>query len=177
LGEPVEELEDLELGDPKKKIWIGSQLTPGMKEALVAFLRQNEDVFAWSHYDMPGIPPSVIVHKLMVDPSHRPVKQRRRTFVPERNQAVAEEVQKLLQAGFIREVDYPEWLANVVLVKKSTGKWRMYVDFTDLNRACPKDRFMLPRVDLLVDSTAGHELLTFMDAFSGYNQIHMDEMD
>jgi hypothetical protein len=86
-------------------------------------------------------------------------------------------VQKLLQAGFIREVDYPEWLANVVLVKKSTGKWRMYVDFTDLNRACPKDSFSLPWVDLLVDSTAGHELLIFMDAFSGYNQIHMDEID
>jgi hypothetical protein len=70
------------------------------------------------HEDMPGIPPSVIVHRLMVDPSHRPVKQRRRSFAPEWNQAVAEEVQKLLQAGFIREVDYPEWLAKVVLVKK-----------------------------------------------------------
>jgi hypothetical protein len=86
-------------------------------------------------------------------------------------------VQKLLQAGFIREVDYPEWLANVVLVKKSTGKWIMCVDFTELNRACPKDSFSLPWVDLLVDSTAGHELLIFMDAFSGYNQIHMDEID
>jgi hypothetical protein len=74
LGEPVEELEDFELGDSKRKILIGSQLTPGMKEALVAFMRQNEDVFAWSHDDMPGIPPSMIVHKLMVDPSHRPVK-------------------------------------------------------------------------------------------------------
>jgi hypothetical protein len=74
LGEPVEELEDFELGDSKRKILIGSQLTPGMKEALVAFMRQNEDVFAWSHDDMPGIPPSMIVHKIMVDPSHRPVK-------------------------------------------------------------------------------------------------------
>jgi hypothetical protein len=66
----------------------------------------------------------------------------------------------------------------VVLVKKkTTGKWRMCVDFTDLNRACPKDSFPLPRIDLLVDSTSGHELLTFMDAFSGYNQIHMDEIN
>jgi hypothetical protein len=65
----------------------------------------------------------------------------------------------------------------VVLVKKTTGKWRMCVDFTDLNRACPKDSFPLPRIDLLVDSTSGHELLTFMDAFLGYNQIHMDEVD
>lgn len=74
-------------------------------------------------------------------------------------------------------MDYPEWLANVVLVKKSNGKWRMCVDFTDLNKACPKDNFPLPRIDLLVDSTAGHELLSFMDAFSGYNQNHMEEAD
>jgi hypothetical protein len=113
----------------------------------------------------------------MVDPSHRPVKQRRRSFAPERNQAVAEEVQRLLKAGFIREVDYSEWLANVVLVKKTTGKWRMCVNFTDLNKACPKDSFPLPRIDLLVYSTSGHEILTFMDAFSGYNQIHMNEID
>jgi hypothetical protein len=86
-------------------------------------------------------------------------------------------VQKLLQAGFIREADYPEWLANVVLVKKSSEKWRMCVDFTDLNKAYPKDSFPLPQIALLVDSTSVHELLTFMDAFSGYNQIHMDEAD
>jgi hypothetical protein len=177
MGEPVEELEDFELGDSKKKVRVGAQLPSEIKEALVAFLRKNKDVFVWSHEDMPGIPPSVIAHKLMVDPSHRPVKQRRRTFAPERNQAIAEEVHKLLRAGFIREVNYPEWLANVVLVKKATGKWRMCVDFTDLNRACPKDSFPLLRIDLLVDSTSGHELLTFMDAFSGYNQIHMDEAD
>jgi len=177
LGEPVKELEDFELGDSKKKIRVGSQLSPKIEEALVAFLRRNEDVFAWSHEGMPRIPPTMIVHKLMVDSSHRPVKQRRRSFAPERNQAVAEEVKKLLKAGFIREVDYPEWLVNVVLVRKTSRKWRMCVDFTDLNRACPKDSFPLPRIDLIVDSASGHELLTFMDAFSGYNQIHMDEAD
>jgi hypothetical protein len=118
---------------------------------------------------MPGIPPSMIVHKLMVNPSHQLVKQRRRSFGLERNQAVGEEVHKLLKAGFIREVDYPEWLANVVLVRKTTKKWRMCIDFTDLNKACPKDSFPLPRIDLLVDFTSGHELLRFMDAFSRYN--------
>ena len=88
-----------------------------------------------------------------------------------------DEVTKLLAAGFIREVHYLEWLANVVLVKKANGKWRMCVDFTDLNIACPKDSFPLPRIDQLVDSTAGHKLLTFMDAFLGYNQIRMAEED
>ena len=90
---------------------------------------------------------------------------------------IAEEVGTLQEAGFIREVYYPDWLANVVMVKKTNGKWRMCVDFMDLNKACPKDSYPLPRVDVLVDSTAQHQLLSFMDAFSRYNQIWMDEAD
>ena len=88
-----------------------------------------------------------------------------------------DKVNKLLFAGFIWEVYYPDWLANVVLVKKANGKWRMCVDFTNLNKACLKDSFPLPRIDQLVDSTAEHKLLTFMDAFSRYNQIKMAEED
>ena len=75
------------------------------------------------------------------------------------------------------DVVYPDWVSNVVLVKKSNGKWRMCVYFTNLNNSCPKDSFPLPRVDQLVDATAGHEMLSFMDAFSGYNQIPMYEPD
>ncbi|KAJ4715114.1 Retrovirus-related Pol polyprotein from transposon opus [Melia azedarach] len=91
----------------------------------------------------------------------------RRAFNQERYDAIKEEVDKLLRAGFIRESEYPDWVFNVVLVRKPNGKWRMCVDFTDLNKACPKDSFPLPRIDQLVDATAGHELLSFMDAFSG----------
>jgi hypothetical protein len=126
---------------------------------------------------MPGIDPSIISHKLNVNPCLRPIKQKRIIFAPERNNAIIEEVDKLLTANFIREVFYPDWLANVVMVKKANGKWRMCVDFTDLNKAYPKDSFPLLRIDQLVDSTTGHKLLTFMDAFSGYNQIVMDEAD
>ena len=86
-----------------------------------------------------------------------------------------EEVKKLLTVGFMREVYYPKWLANVVMVKKSNGKWHMCVDFTDLNRAYPKDSFLLPRIDQLMDSTASHELLIFMDSILGYNQICTNE--
>ena len=88
-----------------------------------------------------------------------------------------DEVNKLLAANFIHAVYYPNWLANIVLVKKANEKWRMCVDFADLNKAYPKDSFPLPRIDQLVDSTAGHNLLTFMDAFSGCNQIKMVEED
>ena len=175
----VEVLETVELvdGQATKTTRIGTMLSPGIKAKLIQFLKENLDVFAWNHEDMPGIPPEIIQHKLNVNPDRRPIQQRRRVFASERDQAVTDEVTKLLVAGFIREVHYPKWLANVVLVKKANGKWRMCVDFTDLNKACPKDSFPLPRIDQLVDSTAGHKLLTFMDAFSGYNQIRMVEED
>ena len=86
-----------------------------------------------------------------------------------------DKVDKLLAAKFIREVYYLEWLANVVMVKKANRKWRICVDFTDLNSVCPKYSFLLPRIDQLVDSTMGYKLLTFMDAFLGYKQIQMSE--
>ena len=126
---------------------------------------------------MGGNDPAVITHKLNVAPSFKPVKQKRRSFALKRQKTINDEVSKLLQARAIREVDYPDWLANVVLVKKANGKWRLCIDFTDVNRACPKDSFPLPRIDLIVDATTGHELLSFMDAFSGYNHIIMDPND
>lgn len=126
---------------------------------------------------MPEIDRGVTCHKLAVKKGARPVRQKRRCFNQERYEAINAEVEKLLKTGFLRETKYPEWISNVVLVKKANGKWRMCVDFTDLNKACPKDSFPLPKIDQLVDSTAGHSLLSFMDAFSGYNQIPMDEQD
>ena len=85
--------------------------------------------------------------------------------------AINEEVDKLLKSGIITEACYPEWLSNVVLFKKVNGEWRVYINYTDLNKACPKDCFPLPRINQLVDAIAGHELLSFMDTYSGYNQI------
>ena len=124
---------------------------------------------------MSGIDPSVIVHRLNVLPSFSPIRQKKRVFAQERDKAIAEEVRKLLEADFIQEVYYLDWLANVVMVKKANGKWRMCVDFMDLNKACPKDSYPLPRIDTLVESIARHQLLSFMDAFSDYNQIKMEE--
>ena len=164
----MEALETITLteGEITKTTGIGMTLSPEMRTKLVQFLKENLDVFAWSHEDMPGVSPEVIQHKLNMNPERKPVQQRRRVFAPERDQAITEEVSKLLTVGFIREMYYPDWLANIVLVKKANGKWRMCVDFTNLNKACSKDSFPLPRIDQLVDSTARHKLLTFMDAFS-----------
>ncbi|KAI5333905.1 hypothetical protein L3X38_024037 [Prunus dulcis] len=126
---------------------------------------------------MPGISPDIISHRLSVNPAVRPVRQKRRAYDPERYEAMKAEVDRLSSIRFIREVDYPTWLANVVMVRKPRKGWRMCVDYTNLNRACPKDSFPLPRIDQLVDATAGHALLSFMDAYSGYNQIFMHPED
>ena len=152
-------------------------LDPIIKEQLISFLQENADCFAWTHEDMVGIDPNVISHKLNVDSTFKPIKQKRRKFAPERKKVINDEVENLLKTGKIREVKYPDWLANVVVVQKKNGKWRVCIDFTDVNKACPKDPFPLPHIDAMVDATAGHELLTFMDAYSGYNQILMHPDD
>jgi hypothetical protein len=143
----------------------------------VDFLRANADIFAWSPSDMPGIPREVTEHSLDILPHSCAVQQRLRHFDKERRQAIGVELRKLLKAGFIKEVFHPTWLANPVFVKKKNGKWRMCVNYTSLNKACLKVPFPLPRIDQIVDSTAGCELLCFLDAYSGYHQIKMKESD
>ena len=119
----------------------------------------------------PGIDSSFICHHLNINPSVIPKKQPPRRSSKEHANAVRDEVTKLKKEGAIKEVFYPEWLANTVVVKKKSGKWRVCVDFTDLNRACPKDQFRMPRIDQLMDATVGHPRMSFLDAFQGYHQI------
>jgi hypothetical protein len=106
----------------------------------------------------------VIEHKLGIDLSYKPVKQKERRLL---------EVNKLLEARFIRSVDYPSCLANPVLVEKPDGSWRMCIDYTHLNKTCPKDGYPLPRICQNVGSTTSRELLWFLDAYSGYHQISL----
>ncbi|KAI5344786.1 hypothetical protein L3X38_012663 [Prunus dulcis] len=126
---------------------------------------------------MPGISPDIISHRLSVNLAVRPVRQKRSAYDPRHYEVMREEVDGLSSIGFIREVDYPIWLANVMMVRKPRKGWRQCVDYTNLNRACPKDSFPLPRIDQLVDATAGHALLSFMDAYLGYNQIFIHPED
>jgi hypothetical protein len=126
---------------------------------------------------MSGIPRDVAEHSLDIRAGARPVKQPLRRFDEEKRRAIGEEIHKLMATGFIKEVFHPEWLANPVLVKKKGGKWRMCVDYTGLNKACPKVPYPLPRIDQIKDSTAGCETLSFLDAYSGYHQIKMKESD
>ncbi|KAK0592370.1 hypothetical protein LWI29_017990 [Acer saccharum] len=174
--EPTESI-ILDESEPDKTVKIGARLAEQVKINVSNLLKEYKEIFAWSHEDMPGINRSVISHNLAIDEKSKPMVQKRRSFNSERSAAIKEEVSKLLATGSIKEVKYPKWVANIVLMKKKNNQWRMCVDFIDLNKTCPKDSFPLPRIDQLVDATAGHEMLSFMDAYSGYNQIKMHKPD
>ena len=151
--------------DPEKFFQVGSQLPQQKKEELIEFLKQNIDVFAWNTYEAPGVDPEFICHHLNVNPLVTPKKQLPHRSSKEHAEAVREEVAKLKQVEAIKEVFYPEWLANTIVVKKKSGKWRVCVDFMDLNMACPKDPFPMPKIDQLVNATVGHPRMSFLDAF------------
>ena len=141
------------------------------------FLQSNKDVFAWSSNDLGGVSRDIIEHKLDVDPKVSQKKQKLRKLAEDKVQTAKIEVQRLLDAKVIREVQFTTWLANIVMVRKKNGKWRMCIDFTDLNKACPKDNFPLPRINTLVDQAAASEMLSFLDCFSGYHHIWMRKED
>ena len=144
--------------------------TGRLKLALWHFLREYWDIFAWHPSDMPGIPRRLAEHSLNIIPGFKPVKQTLRCFFESKQQAMGEELAKLLEAGFIRDIKHPEWLANLVMVPKKDKSWRLCVDFKDLNKPCPKDPFPLVHIDQIIDATAIHDLLCFVDAYSGYHQ-------
>jgi hypothetical protein len=131
----------------------------------------------WKPTDMPGVPRELNEHSLNVHPKAMPKKQRLRRFAHDKREAIKREIAKLLAAGFIKEVIHLEWVANPVLVRKKNNEWRMCVDYTDLNKHCPKDHFGLPRIDQVINSMAGCVLLCFLDCYSGHHQIELKEED
>jgi len=178
--EPAEGMKKIPL-DPSsfddKVLTISTDLDPKYEAVLVDFLHANADMFVWSPSDKPGIPREVAEHSLEIRAGSKPVKQRLHRFNKEKRKIIGEEIHKLLTSGFIKDVYHPDWLANPILVKKKNVKMRMCVDYTSLNKACPKVHFPLPHIDQIVDSTTGCETLSFLDAYSGYHQIKMKESD
>ena len=160
-----------------KPIFISDSLPSNEKEELIALIREYIDVFAWNYEDMPGLDPNVAMHRLDIKSDAKPVKQQQRQFRPQIMEAIEAEVKKLIESGFIQEEQHPDWLANIVPVMKKNGKIRICIDFRDLNTVCPKDDFPLPITDVIIDNTCGFERMSFMDGFSGYNQIKMHPDD
>jgi hypothetical protein len=123
---------------------------------------------------MPGVPKELVEHALNVDPKAKPVKQPLRRFDEPKRKAIASELHRLENTRFIREIKTLSWVSNLVIIpKKNTDVQRVCVDYTSLNKHCPKDPFPLPRIDQIIDSTAGCARHSFLDAYSGYNQIKM----
>jgi len=122
---------------------------------------------------MPGLDPQVVMHHLNIKPDAKPVKQQQRQFWPDIMEAIKAEVQKLIECGFILEEQNPDWVANIVPVLKKNEKIWVCIDFRDFHIACPKDEFQLPITVVMIDNTCGFERMSFMNGFSGYNQIKM----
>ncbi|XP_058216732.1 uncharacterized protein LOC131327600 [Rhododendron vialii] len=159
----VEDLKKVQINktDPERYFLITENLNKEEEKELVGFLKEHVDVFAWVPEEMLGVDANVICHHLNVDPQHKPVMQKKRRSTVQHIDVFIEEVDHLLEAKAIRQVYYLEWLSNT---EKKNGKWRVCVDFTDLNKACPKDSFPLLRIDQLVDSTTGYGRMSFLDA-------------
>jgi hypothetical protein len=167
----------LDPATPKQTVIISKDLTSQEEEKLISCLSRNKDVFTWSTLDLVGVSHTVIEHSLGIDPLVRPKKQRLRKMSDEKTEAAKAEVHRQLEANFIEPIAYPMWLSNVVMVQKKSGKWRMCIDFTSLNKACPKDNFLLPRIDKIVNNASRCEVMSLLDCFSGYHQIYMKEED
>ncbi|GLJ55334.1 hypothetical protein SUGI_1187310 [Cryptomeria japonica] len=157
----------------EKVIKIGKCLDEEEQKQYEDLLHEFPEIFAWTYSDMPGIDPKIVTHNIVLVPDAKPVKQKIRKMNPKVALLVKAEIEKLLEAGFIRPIDYSPWISNIVTVAKPDNKIRMCTDFQDLNKASLKDDFPLPNIDMIIDSTAGHALLSFMDGFSGYNQISL----
>ena len=169
--EPVEETSPLELPNGHS-INLGTRLNSDERAIITPILVKNTDLFAWSVADLPGVDPLVASHKLSIYKEARYISEKKmQTW--RRTTPSGAKADRLLSAGFIEDAQYTTWLSNVVLVKKANGKWWMCVDYTDLNKACPRDAYPLPNIDQLVDGAAGHKVLSFLDAYFGYNQIPM----
>nr|XP_025611672.1 uncharacterized protein LOC112705026 [Arachis hypogaea] len=183
--EPEGDLEKFTIGDEGEKFtFVNKNLPHELKEPLIEMIRANRDLFAWTPADMPGIDPKVISHHLAVKPEARPVAQRRRKMSAERAEEVAKQTAGLLEAGFIREVDYSTWLSNVVLVKKHNGRWRMCVDYSDLNKACPQRLLPPPqhrctrrrRGGIPVPEFHGRLLRIFHDLIGKTVEVYVDDI-
>jgi hypothetical protein len=175
----IDELVEINLKseDDPRPTFLSTSLTPEERENYREFLMELHDCFAWSYKEMLGLDPQVATHRLAIDPRFRPVKQAPRRFRPELQDDIIAEVEKLINAGFIREMQYPRWLTNIVPVMKKNGQVRVCVDFRDLNHACPKDDFPISITEMVVDAPTEYGAMSFMDGSSGYNQIKMNEHD
>jgi hypothetical protein len=156
-----------------ENINLGANCTPDEVVSYTSLFKEFYDVFAWSYEEILGIDPSILIHEIKTYPDARPVQKKFFPVHPKKFAAIQAEVEKLLKYGFIYLIPLTEWVSNLVLVAKKQGNIRVCVDYRDLNKACPKDNYPMPFIDQIIDNFAGSVIFSFMDGFSGYNQIEI----
>jgi hypothetical protein len=156
-----------------ENINLGSNCTPEEVVSYTALFKEFFDVFSWSYEEMPWIDPSIVVHEIKTYPDVKPVRQKLHPVHPKKIATIKEEVEKLLNYGFIYPVPLTKWVSNLVLVSKKQGTIRVCVDYRDLNKSCPKDNYPMPFINQIIDNCVGSVIFSFMDGFSGYNQIEI----
>jgi hypothetical protein len=160
-----------------EEISIGGACTPQEITTYKSLFQEYRDIFVWSYIEIPGIDPSIIEHLINTWPDITLVHQKQRLLHLSKAVAIKAEIDKLRVAGFIYPIAYTSWVSNPVLINKKKGTIYVCTDFHDLNHACPKENFPTPFIDQIIDDCAGHEALSFMDGFSGYNQIQIHPFD
>ncbi|KAL1349357.1 hypothetical protein AAHE18_07G151100 [Arachis hypogaea] len=172
-------LEEINLGthDDVRITYVCKNLVDPFRTELFDLLHEFKDCFTWDYHEMPGLDHSLVEHRLALKPNARHVKQTPRRFAPEINVKIKEEMERLIKAKFIRTDRYVEWVSNIVPVMKKNGKLRVCIDFRDLNNATSKDEYFMTIADMLIDSAAENEILSFMDGYFRYNQIFIAEYD
>jgi hypothetical protein len=172
----ADKLEEIDIGDGDKPrpTFISANLDSSFREELIKLPEEYKDCFAWDYLEMPALDRSIVEHQLPIKPGFKPYKQPpRKIYKDEVLADVKKEIERLIEANFIRPCRYAEWISNIVLVYKKNGKMMVCIDFRDLNRVTPMDGYPMPVADLLVDAAAGHKVINFMDGNAGYNQIFM----
>ena len=173
-------LEKVDIGDGyiPRPTFVNANLSDDCKADLIKLLKEYVDCFAWEYSEMPDLSRNLVEHQLPIKAGFRPYKQPSRHFNPVMYDRIKEEINCLLNVGFIRSCRYAEWISNIVPIeKKDSGKIRVCIDFRDLNKATPKDEYPMSIADMLINKTSGHRVISFLDGNAGYNQIFMAEED
>jgi hypothetical protein len=175
----ADELEkvDIGLGDKPRPTFVSKKLNLSLREPMIALLKEYSDCFAWDYTEMPGLDRSIIKHQLHLKKGFRPFQQQAHQIRTEVLEEVKKEIEKILETGFIRPCRYAELISSIVPIQKKDDRWRVCVDFRDLNRATPKDEYPMPVVETLINTTTGNKILRFMNGNAGYNQIFMAPED
>jgi hypothetical protein len=167
----ADELEEVDIGpgDKPRLTFISKKLDSSLQEPMIALLKEYSNCFAWDYMEMPGLDRRIVEHRLPLKKGFQPFHQRARQMRTDVLVEVKKEIEKMLEAGFIRPCRYAEWISGIVPVHKKDGRWRVCVDFRNLNRATPKDDYPMVGAETLINTAAGNKILSFMDGNADYN--------